>query len=426
MKTWTPETTGYNKERLGFQRRAPHQPAKIFGATSAADIQEAVRYARDHDLKLAVKATGHGHTRPTDAVLITTSRFDDVTVDPGERTATIQAGASWQQVIDAAAKHRLAPLSGSFPGVGAISYTLGGGVGLMARRHGFAADHVRRIEVVTPDGTLRTAEGELFWALRGGGGNFGIVTELEVDLFPVTTLFGGSLYYDLSANPGILETWREWTATVPDEVTSAVAIVPFPDIPPVPAPLRGKYVAQVSLSILGSNGEELIQPLRALGTPLLDTVGEIPYTESGRIFAEPERPDAYGARNVLLNQLDPVALATIPKLAGPGAAAMCVVMIRHLGGALARPPKEPNAVGHRDAAYSLTVLTPGEGDAAELHRAVLDPWQPYVVGRSLNFSFAPLDQHQVSEAYEKTTHDRLLQLRNTYDPTSMLQPNHQL
>lgn len=199
-----------------------------------------------------------------------------------------------------------APLSGSSPGVGAVSYTLGGGVGLLARRYGFAADHVRRIDVVTADGELRrvtaTDEPDLFWALRGGGGNFGVVTGLEIDLVPVERIFGGGLYFDVAEVPDVLDAWRRWTETVPEELTSAVAMLPFPDLPMVPEPLRGRHVAHIPISYLGSvpEGERLVEPLRDLGTPLRDTLGEMPYLESGKVFDEPDRPDAYRSVNLLL------------------------------------------------------------------------------------------------------------------------------
>ena len=250
------------------------------------------------------------------------------------------------------------------------------------------------------------------------------MTGIEVDLFDVPTLFGGSLYFDVAENPTALEIWREWTLTVPEEVTSAVAVLPFPDIPPVPAPLRGKYIAQVQFAILGDGGEDLIKPLRAIGRPALDTVGELPHPESGKIFAEPERPDSYSSRNVLLSELDRDALATLPKLAGPHAQAMCVIGIRHLGGALTQPAD--NAVGHRDAAYSLTVLSPGERDVTELHRTVLDPWSAFVVGRFLNFTFGPLTPDEVREAYEPDAWNRLTELRARYDADRRLVANHQL
>ncbi|MEV6265721.1 FAD-binding oxidoreductase [Kribbella sp. NPDC051936] len=418
----TTTSKGYDEARLGFQRRDPHRPAVVFAVTSAAEVEEAVRYAIDHDLRIAVQASGHGLTRGIDGgVLIATRGFNGVTVDAQARTAWIEAGATWRDVLDATAPYGLAPLSGSAPGVGAISYTLGGGLGLMARRFGYAADHVRRIEVVTADGVRRDAEEDpdLFWALRGGGGNFGIVTGIELDLFDVPTLYGGSLYFDLAEHPTAPQVWREWTHTVPEEVTSAIAMLPMPDIPQVPAPLRGKYVGQVQLAILGDDGEHLIEPLRAVGEPLLDTVGELPYVDSGRIFAEPDRPDSYSSSNVLLKDLD--ALDTLPGHAGPGASRMHVIGIRHLGGALARQPEIPNAVGHRDAAYSLTVLTPGTGDAG---REVLEPWRASTVGRALNFTFENLTAEEVAEAYDD--YGRLAKLRRRYDPSRRLHPNHPL
>jgi FAD/FMN-containing dehydrogenase len=415
LTTTSPE---YDDARHGFQRRDPHRPEVIFPVTKAIEIEEAVRYAIDHDKKIAVQAAGHGLTRGIDGgVLIATRAFNQVTVDAEKKTAWIEAGATWRDVLAATAPYGLAPLSGSSPLVGAISYTLGGGLGLMARQFGYAADHVRRIELVTMDGVRRDADGDLFWAARGGGGNFGVVSGIEVDLFDVPTLYGGSLYFDLAMHPTAPEVWSEWTRSVPEEVTSAIAILPIPDIPQVPAPVRGKYIAQLQLAILGDNGEELIKPLRAIGESALDTVGELPYVDSGQIFAEPERPDSYSSRNVLVSDLD--ALATLPKPAA--GAPMRVIGIRHLGGALAREPEIPNAVGHRDAAYSLTVL--GE---PEDQRTVLEPWKNSTVGRFLNFSFAPLTADEVADAYDPGDYERLTELRRRYDPDRRLHANHQL
>jgi hypothetical protein len=419
------ESNGFDDARLGYQRLDPHRPEVIFAVTSAPEIEEAVKYAADHGKRVAVQASGHGLTRGNNGgVLIATGDFNGVRVDVEQKTAWIEAGATWRQVIDATAPYGLAPLSGSYPGVGAISYTLGGGTGLMARRYGFAADHVRRIEVVTADGVRRNAEDdpELFWALRGGGGNFGVVTGIEIELFEVPTLYGGSLYFDLTENPTVLEIWREWTRTVPDEVTSAIALIPFPDIPPVPAPLRGKHIAQIQVAILGDHGPDLIEPLK--GEPVLDTVGVLPYSESARIFAEPDHPNSYRSRNVLLSDLDPDLLATLPKHAsGP---TMCVIGIRHLGGALSRPPSIPNAIGHRDATYSLTALSSGETDVSDLHRTILEPWAPTTIGRSLNFSFGPLTTDEVRAAFDPGDYDRLIELKNRYDPARLLAPNHPL
>jgi hypothetical protein len=196
-------------------------------------------------------------------------------------------------------------------------------------------------------------------------------------------------------------------------------VLVFPDIPAVPEPLRGKHVAQLQLSIIG-RGNDLIR--QHLPKPLMDTIGEIPFTESGKIFAEPERPDAYGSRNVLLSNLD--SLSTIAKLAGPEAPTMCVLGIRHLGGAMTQAPEIPNAVGHRDAQYSLTVLTPGRKDHSKLHQKILAPAKDQMIGRSLNFSFSKLTEAEVREAFEPADYERLKKLKAEYDPTGLLQPNH--
>lgn len=421
----TRQAQQYDDARLGYQRLDPHRPEVIFEVTSATEIEEAVRYAVDHDHRIAVQGSGHGLTRGIDGgVLIATRRFNGVRVDPAAQTAWVDAGATWQDVLTATAPYGLAPLSGSLPGVGAVAYTLGGGLGLMARKYGYAADHVNRIELVTADGTRRNADVDLFWALRGGGGNFGVVTGMEIALFEVPILYGGSLYFDLADYPDAVVAWREWTQDLPEEVTSAVAMIPFPDIPPIPAPLRGKYIAQLQVASL--QGADVIEPLRAIGTPVLDTLGELPYAESAKVFAEPDRPDSYRSQNVLLRDLDPDTLATLPKLAGPGASAMAIIGIRHLGGALHREPTIPNAVGHRDAAYSLTVLIPGERDATELQNTILDPWRAQSIGRLLNFTFADLTPTEIAEAFNPGDHQRLTDLRKHYDPAGRLAANHEL
>src|SRR5919108_3304565 len=197
-----PSDEGYDSERAGFQRAVEHRPALIVRATRPEDVRAAVELAAGERRPVGVKATGHGVTTAAgdEAVLIATDRMSGVRIDPARRTAYVEAGVRWGQVIEQAAADGLAPLSGSSPDVGAIAYTLGGGLGLMSRRYGYAADHVRSIDVVTADGRPRhvTPDGagaDLFWALRGGRDNFGVVTGLEVDLVPVTRLYGGGLYF---------------------------------------------------------------------------------------------------------------------------------------------------------------------------------------------------------------------------------------
>ena len=406
----------------------------IVAATSAADVRAAVEFAAERRLPVAVQATGHGHIASTAGVLISTRRMSEVRVDPAARSAWVAAGATWRQVIEATAPHGLAPLSGSFPGVGAVSYTLGGGVGLLARRYGFAADHVRRIDLVTLDGRLRrvTADSDpdLFWALRGGGGNFGVVTGMEIDLFPVTRLYGGNLFFDVEQVPEVLDGWRRWTGTVPEELTSAATLLTYPDLPVLPESLRGRQIAKLTVAFLGppADGHRLVEPLRALGPVRHDTLGELPYTDSGAVFDEPDQPHGYRSRNVLVRDLAPDALAELTKATAPSAPVLCVGLVRHLGGALARAPRPGNAVGHRDAEYSVTVLSPvGEGEqamVAETHRSALAPFAAHALGLSLNFTFGPLDADEIRSAYAPEDYRRLTVLKARHDPYGLIRANH--
>ncbi|MER6670575.1 FAD-binding oxidoreductase, partial [Amycolatopsis japonica] len=248
----------YDNELAGFQTAVPRRPEVIVPAASAADVVEAVRHAAEHDLPIAVHSTGHGVGVPFEGgVLVTTHRMTGIRIEDG--VARVDAGVRWGAVIEAAAKHGLAPLSGSFPGVGVVGYTLGGGFSLLGRKYGLAADQVTAIEVVTADGELRRAtpdtESDLFWALRGGRDNFGIVTALEFRLVPVTRLYGGSLQFGTESLSAVLHAWRDWAADLPREMTSSLGMVPMPDLPMVPGPLRGQHVAQIRIAYLGDAAE---------------------------------------------------------------------------------------------------------------------------------------------------------------------------
>lgn len=418
----------------GAQLLSPHRPAVTLEAGSAEDVSRAVHFATGHGLRVAVQVTGHGRTRALDGgLLIDTSRMCDVTVDPAKGRARVEAGARWQHVIEEAAPHGLAPLSGSLPTVGAVSYTLGGGVGLLARKYGFAADHVTRLEVVTPDGTIRQAtaqdEPDLFWALRGGGGNAGIVTAMEIDLMPVAELYGGSLMFDLAESPDVLAAWAEWTATVPEEMTSAVSVIPFPDDPMLPAHLRGRHVAQLQFSYAGpeAQGERLVQPLLDAGPQLQNTLRTLPYAKSGAVFDEPDQPAPYRGHSLLVDDLDPQVLTTVAHRAGaiPGG---CIIGVRHLGGALAHAPKVPNAVGHRSARYSVGALSLIHGgdvsEVTQTHQELLAPFEPHVLGHSLNFAFGPLEPHQIQSAFRPEDAQRLAEITARYDPHGLLHTNH--
>lgn len=412
----------------GYQLHDPHRPDEVARPSCAGEVRDAVAGAARRGLRVAVQASGHGRAAGLDGgLLVDTRDLTAVTVDPATRTARVAAGATWQHVVDAAAPHGLAPLSGSAPGVGAVSYTLGGGIGLLARRHGFAADHLRAADLVTVDGAAHRVEAgsELFRALRGGGANLGVVTGMEVGLVPLERLHGGALTVDVAAHPDVLDVWRRWTATVPEEMTSAVSMLPVPA-----GPLAGRHVAQVQIAFCGpaAEGERLVDPLRAALDPLRDTVRDLPFTESGSVFDEPDTPHAYRSDNRLLRTLRPAALEALTAATGPRAPVMCVVGLRHLGGALARPPREPDVLSHRGAALSLTVLSPlepGTEDVARAaHAGALAPFVPDAVGRSLSFSYGPLDDAQRREGWSAADREFLAGVARRLDPDARLHVNH--
>jgi FAD/FMN-containing dehydrogenase len=433
-----PGDDGYDTERAGFQRAVEHRPALIVQATGPDDVRAAVELAAGDHRPVAVEATGHGVTVPAadDAVLITTQRMDGVRIDPATRTAHIEAGVRWGHVIEQAAAHGLAPLSGSSPEVGAIAYTLGGGLGLMSRRYGYAADHVRSIDVVTADGNAQhvTADSDanLFWALRGGRDNFGVVTGLEVELVPVTRLYGGGLYFAAEHVREVVDAYREWTATVPDELTSSIGLVPFPDLPMVPEPLRGRYVAHVRIAYLGDKtaGDELVAPLRTVAPRLIDRVEDMPYTASGTIHNDPTQPHAYYGASSMLRTLGAGDTRSLLDLAGPDAPVPAVVQLRHLGGALTRPPAVANSVGHRDAEFLLSVISFVEGDTgpnADLQSRLEDALAPVTAGTNLNYLYGPAATAKaVRAAYEPEDYRRLTELKRVYDPTNMFRLNNNI
>ncbi|MGV9880890.1 FAD-binding oxidoreductase [Streptomyces sp. NPDC003006] len=428
-----PGDTGYDDELAGFQTGFVARPDLVVGATSAEDVVAAVSYAAGHSLPVGVQATGHGLPGASEGgVLISTRRMDSVRVDAEARTVTVGAGARWGQVVEAAAPHGLAPLNGSAPGVGAVSYTLGGGFGILAREFGYAADHVRSLDVVTADGTLRhvTADSapELFWGLLGGGANLGVVTELETGLVPVARLYGGAIAFDgRTTDPAaLLSGYEEWTRALPDELTSSLSALLYPDIPQLPPHLRGRYLVSVRVAFTGSRaqGERLVAPLRALGPAVSDTLREMPYAESSTIHSDPDFPHAYYGDSVVLSGLDTAAAGELLALTGRDAASMHVVQVNHLGGALARPAG--NAVPYRDAGWLVRILSPLDGtDVAavrELHARAFGRVAGQAIGRSLNFAFGGGDRPE--GLYDAQTRKRLAELKATYDPANLFRRNY--
>ncbi|MFC9857626.1 MULTISPECIES: FAD-binding oxidoreductase [unclassified Streptomyces] len=412
-----------------FQTGFPIRPDRVVEATGADDVRAAVAHAAGSGLRIAVHATGHGLPGPVEGgVLISTRRMDSVRIDPQRRTALVGAGATWGQVIAAAAPHGLAPLNGSAPSVGAVSYTLGGGLGLLAREFGYAADHVRSLDVVTADGVARrvTADSEpdLFWGLRGGGHRLGVVTGMEIGLVAVERLYGGSVAFDGVGADEVLGRYLEWTRTVPRTLSSSLAAIQYPDAPQLPGALRGRYVVSVRVAFTGgtAEGERLVAPLRAIGPALADSLREMPYTDSHTIHSDPPFPHAYYGDSALLGEADAGRAARVLELTGPKAPMMTVVQLNHLGGALAERPGVDSAVPYREAGFLLRLLSPLDGtDVAavrDLYARVSGVLAPDVLGRSLNFSFGGGDRTE--GFHDPRTRERLAGLVSQYDPASLL------
>src|SRR5262250_434496 len=375
-QVFVPGEAGYEQARQAWNLAVDQRPAVVVEAGSAADVAQAVRFARARGMRIAPQGTGHGAgpLEPLDgAMLLRTTRLRAVRIDPAARTARAEAGAVWQDVIVPAAEHGLAGLAGSSPTVGVTGYTLGGGLGWLARRHGLAANSVTAAELVTPGGDLVRAdagqESDLFWAVRGGGG-IGVVTALEMRLYPVGKLYAGGLFFPIARAAEVLHAWRAWTDTVPDEVSSQGRLVRLPPLPEVPEPLRGRAVAILEAAYLGGagTGAELTGPLRRLG-PELDTFATIPPPALGQLHMDPDQPVPFQGAGAFLSDFPAAAIDALVGLAGLDADTLLAsVEVGHLGGALARPAPGGGAQPSIDANY--LVVPVGGTPAADLAAAV--------------------------------------------------------
>lgn len=429
-----PGDDGYDAEVSGFQTAYTHRPDLVVGALHAEDVRAAVEFAARHRLPVAVQATGHGLSVPAaDGVLISTRRMTQVRVDPGARTAWVAAGVQAEALIAAAVAHGLAPLNGSSPSVGVIGYHLGGGLGILARTFGYAADRVRVLELVTADGRLRRLNpgDELFGAALGSGGNFGVVTGMEIELFPITEVYGGQLTFDTPLVEPALEAWRQWTAEVPEEMTSAITMMTMPDVAAIPEPLRGRYLATVNIAFTGSaaDGERLVRPLREVGARIADDLRTMPYIDTHGIYRDPNFPHAYTATNALLADLTADAASAFLDVTGPEAPVAAVAGFRHLGGALRRPGPAGIAMDHREAEYNARVITMPNSDGPDpraFHDLVAKTLAPWTIGHNLNFLYGAgewADENQTRAGYSARTYARLRALKSEYDPANLFRFN---
>ena len=279
------------------------------------------------------------------AILVKTERMRGIEIDPVSRTARVEAGVLWAEVAEAAGQYGLAALAGSSPDVGVVGYTLGGGLSWLGRRYGLAASNVVSVEIVTADGAIRRIDAEtdpdLFWAVRGGGGSFGAVTAIEFALFPVAEVYAGVMLWPIERASEILHAWREWTAEMPDDMTTVGRLLQLPPIPDIPEPLRGRSFVGVQAFYLGSEAEgaELVAPIRALG-PEIDTVATIPAAALQHVHMDPEHPVPGLGDGMLLDDLPAAGIDALVAAAGPGSGSpLLSVEVRQLGGALATPAR---------------------------------------------------------------------------------------
>lgn len=427
-----PGEAGYAETVTGFNLAVRHQPDRVVTVSGLDEVVAALRYARRADLQVSVFATGHGWTESvTGGLMVNTSGLQQLEIDPVAQTATVGAGVRWQQVIEAAAPYGLAPLNGSSVTVGAVGYTLGGGMGPMARTFGFAADYVLSIEVVTPDGEVRVIdrdrEPELFWGLRGGRPRVGVVTAMTFRLMPVARFYGGATFFAGEHAATVMRTWREWSRSVPDSVSTSIALLRLPDLPEIPEPIRGRLSVHLRYVHVGdpARGAELVGPMRACAPVLMDDVVDRPYAQIAAVHMDPTDPIPAWDRGCLLSDLPDPAIEALLATAGPGVdVPLILAEVRLLGGALATNSAD-NAAGGRNAAYSTYVVGPIPPELAEVTpmvgSAVIEALRPWQAGTSLiNFQGTGCPETERGTGWTDSTPQRLAALTECFDPEARM------
>jgi hypothetical protein len=432
----SPSDSNWDEARRPWNFARDQRPAFVAFPESAEDVVAIVDHARRHGLRVAPQGTGH-NAGPLgdlhDTILLSTSRMRGVEIDVEGLRARVAAGTLWLEVTEPASEHGLAPLAGSSPDVGVVGYSLGGGVSWLGRKHGLSANSVLAIDLVTADGRLRRVDHDndpdLFWALRGGGGSFGVVTAMEIRLHEVPELYAGAMWWPWERAAEVMHAWREWTLTVPDEVTSSARIMQVPPIPEVPEFLRGRNFVTIDAAILGARpfGAEIVQPLRDLA-PEIDTFDMVPPVALSRLHQDPEEPMPALSEHRLLADLPAEAIDAFLAVAGPDSGStLMMAEIRHLGGALREVRPGHGALASLEGDYLLfgggLAATPemvaGLQAALRPFKAALADWD---AGRGyLNFEESSVSSRSF---YDEVTHRHLRRIKAEVDPTDIFMANH--
>lgn len=433
-----PGDPGYDAARAAWNLAVDQRPAAVALPCTADEVAQIVRAAHAAGLRVAPQSTGH-NAGPLvaggldDVVIVRMSELDEISVDTTHRIVRVGGGAVWLPAVQAAAEHGLTVLHGSSVDVGIAGYSLGGGLGWYARTLGLATNSLTAVEVVLANGDLVRADAdhhcELFWAVRGGGGNFGIVTALEFRAYDFSTAYAGMLMWDVEMAPRVLDMWRAWAPVAPDEVTTSFRILRIPPIPEMPDFIRGRTIVVIDGAVLADDERagDILAPLRSL-EPELDTFGRVPTETLVHLHMDPEEPAPGVMRSTMLRELDDEGADAFLELFGPGVETpLMIAELRQLGGAIGRPHEGGGVLTHLEGEFALIcggmAPTPELGAmiAAAGDRAVaaLRPWSN---GRSyLNFAEEPTDART---AYADDAWLRLAAIRSAVDPDGVFVANH--
>lgn len=424
----------YDRLRMPWNVAIDQRPFAVARPESAEDVVDIVRAARDAGLRVAPQSTGHGAAALadgdiSDSVLVTLGGMRGVSIDADARVARVLGGAQWNDVVEAAAPHGLAAMHGSSGDVSVAGYILGGGLSFYGRTHGLAISTVRAVQLVTADGSLVRASADenpdLFWAVRGGGGAFGIVVSLEIDLLPYADVFAGMLLWDASHAPAVARAWAEWTADAPESATTALRMMNFPPMPELPPFLSGRNLVVIDGAILDSDeaAAELLAPLRAL-EPEMDTFARIPAAGLVAVHMDPPDPTPAASVAAMVSSL-PVEAADAFVAAG-SAPGVFIAELRQCGGAFERAAEDAGAIGSLAGAYCVIGIgvVPAPEMAAMVAQAVggvvqaLAPW--HADSLALTFVDGGVDR----AAAWGSSRARLVELKERFDPDDVFASGH--